>query len=217
MAFRRQPFVNHLLVWVCLAALPAVAEPPALSRVLAGVESRYNRARTLQVRFQETYLQGRNRRTESGALSLRKPGRMRWEYSSPPGKLFVSDGKFLYLYLPSSNRVEKMKAKESEDLRAPLAFLLGRLDFRRDFARFESHAEDSGLWVRAEPKSASLPYLAVEFVVAPDYRIRRVRVTGQDRSVFDFQFEEEKVNPPIDDRIFRFTPPPGAEVVESGG
>jgi outer membrane lipoprotein carrier protein len=200
-----------LLVW--LAAWPAAA-PTDISAVLAGVENRYNRAKTLRVAFSETYVQGRTRRTESGTLYLRKPGRMRWEYSNPPGKLFVSDGKFLYLYTPDSNRVERSKAKETEDMRAPLAFLLGKLNFRRDFGRFTFRAEGEDTYVKAEPSNANLPYSLVEFVVTPGYRIKQVRVTGQDRSVLDFSFSNEAVDPALDASLFTFRTPPGAEVIE---
>lgn len=196
-----------------LAAWPAAA-PTDISAVLAGVENRYNRAKTLRVAFSETYVQGRTRRTESGMLYLRKPGRMRWEYSNPPGKLFVSDGKFLYLYTPDSNRVERSKAKETEDMRAPLAFLLGKLNFRRDFGRFTFRAEGEDTYVKAEPSNANLPYSLVEFVVTPDYRIKQVRVTGQDRSVLDFSFSNEAVDPALDASLFTFRTPPGAEVIE---
>lgn len=208
--------VTRLFLWASLAALPAVAAPPDLDRILKGVENRYNRARTLEVVFSQTYVQGRHRRTESGTLRLRKPGRMRWDYTNPEGKLFLSDGNFLYLYTPSSNRVEKTKAKESEDMRAPLAFLLGRLNFKRDFGRFEYRQEGDGLWIHADPKTANLPYTSVEFVVTPDYRIRRVKVTGQDLSVLDFSFDNEQLNPALSDSLFRFQPPPGAEVVITG-
>ena len=69
-------------------------------------------------------------------MTLRKPGRMRWDYSEPSGKLFLSDGKDVYLYTPDANRVEKTKLKASEDMRAPLAFLLGKLDFSKEFRDF---------------------------------------------------------------------------------
>ena len=49
------------------------------------------------------------KRTESGTLRLRKPGRMRWDYTDPAGKLFLSDGKNLYLYTPANNEVESSK------------------------------------------------------------------------------------------------------------
>ena len=78
------------------------------------------------------------KRSESGTLLLRKPGKMRWDYDQPKGKLFVSDGKFLWLYTPEDNRAEKMKLKESDDMRAPLAFLLGKLDFQKEFRNLQA-------------------------------------------------------------------------------
>ena len=94
----------------------------------------------------------------------------------PPGKLFVSDGKFIYSYTPQDNRAEKMKLKETDDMRAPLAFLLGRLDFNKDFREFRAHAEDGGVFITAIPKSDKLPYSEVSFLVAPDFTIRRLEV-----------------------------------------
>jgi outer membrane lipoprotein carrier protein len=204
------------LLFLCLAAFPALAEAADLTSVLQKVENRYNGAKTLEVQFSETYVHGRTRRTESGTLLLQKPGRMRWYYKSPEGKLFLSDGKFIYLYTPGSNRVERMKAKESEDMRAPLAFLLGKLDFSRDFGRFTWRQQGDEFLIHADPKSANLPYTAVEFIVSPDYRIRRVQVTGHDRSVLDFHFSNEKRNPPVNASVFRFQMPAGAELVEVG-
>src|ERR1700690_2752784 len=83
-----------------------------LNTLLKGVEQHYNRAKTLQVHFVESYMvQGRARKSESGELTLRKPGRMRWDYTAPAGKLFVSDGKDVYLYTPDAHRVEKTKLR----------------------------------------------------------------------------------------------------------
>jgi outer membrane lipoprotein carrier protein len=186
-----------------------------LTSTLREVEKRYNNARTLQVEFKETHTApSRPRRTESGTLYLRKPGRMRWEYSDPPGKLFVSDGKNVYLYTPRNNRVEKMKMKESEDLRAPLAFLLGRLDFDKEFSRFIASPDPLGMRITAEPKSQRLPYNKVEFVVDAENQLRRVIVTGYDHSVLDFEFSGEKVNPRLASSMFQFKMPAGAELVE---
>ena len=65
-----------------LPLLAADTKDIALSIVLDGLENRYNRAKTLQVSFEESYMgSGRPRRSESGELSLLKPGKMRWEYS----------------------------------------------------------------------------------------------------------------------------------------
>jgi len=184
-------------------------------RILKGVEDRYNRTQTLQLAFTESYQLGGRARVEKGDLFLRKPGRMRWQYTAPAGKLFVSDGKFIYSYTPQDNRAEKMKLKETDDLRAPLAFLLGRLDFNKDFREFRARPEDGGVFITAIPKSDKLPYSEVSFLTTPDYSIRRLEVKNQDNSVLKFSFENEKKDPPIQDALFRFTPPPGAEYVDS--
>lgn len=204
-----------------LLALAAVAsavrgEPFDVMKVLKSVETRYNRARTLQVSFEQIYgLGSRPRRTEAGTLTLRKPGRMRWDYREPAGKLFLSDGKDIWFYSPSANRVERMKLKESEDMRAPLAFLLGRLEFHRDFKEYRTRELDGRVWVLALPKSDKMPYREVDFLFSSDFRIERVRVLGQDQSVMEFRFTGEKVNPPLADSLFRFDMPPGAELVET--
>ena len=213
------PRVNSTVsrsAFLAAVVVSAFAADPKLETLLQAVENRYNRAQTLEVSFSETYsAPGRPRKIESGNLYLRKPGRMRWQYSSPTGKLFVGDGKYLYLYTPSNNQVEKTKMKESEDMRAPLAFLLGKLHFDKDFQNFTARPEGAGTWVAAEPKSPNLPYTRVEFAVAPDARIRRVQVTGYDRSVLEFTFENEKLNPPLDAKLFEFRMPPGAGMVEA--
>ncbi len=184
--------------------------------MLRGVEERYNRARTLEVSFEQSYRgQGRAWRPERGKLWLRKPGKMRWEYSEPAGKLFVTDGRYAWLYTPASGEVERTRLKETEDLRAPLAFLLGRLDFQRDFKRFVWRKEGDEAWVVAEPRSDRLVYSRVEFCVDRQHRIRQVRIEGQDRSVMEFRFENERLNPPLEEALFQFRPPPGVRVIES--
>lgn len=154
------------------------------------------------------------RRAESGQLSLRKPGRMRWDYSQPKGKQFVSDGKFLYLYTPDDHQAERMKMKETEDMRAPLAFLLGKLNFQKEFRNIQGKPEGDATRVVAEPKSENLPYSAAEFVITADARIREVKVTAFDKSVLDFTFDQEKLDPPLNPSLFQFQLPPGARLTE---
>jgi len=189
-----------------------------LSGVLKAVEKHYNSARTIQVLFQQSYTPQRGpRRVESGTLFLLKPGRMRWEYQSPAGKLFLADGKNVYLYIPEANRVEKTNLRESEDLRAPLAFLLGKLDFSRDFRQFTLSLQGPDVRVIAEPKSDRFPYTKVEFLVTAGHRIRYLQIVGQDNSLMEFTFEQERVNLPLPASLFQFRMPPGAEVVEASG
>ncbi|MBX5496626.1 MAG: outer membrane lipoprotein carrier protein LolA [Bryobacteraceae bacterium] len=198
-------------------AWPAVAaEEDGLSSILKRVEQRYNRARTIQVSFEQSYTApGRARTTERGELYLRKPGRMRWDYTQPAGKLFLSDGKHIYFYSPSTNRAEKSKLKESEDLRAPLAFLLGKLDFSRDFDRYQYEKSGANTIVTAFPKNNRLPYTKVRFTVTPDYQISHLIVTGQDGSLNEFRFGLERINVLLKDSFFRFELPPGAQFVDA--
>ncbi len=210
-------FVNRFARFVCclgLLTLPLAAATPTES-LLKGVEQRYNRPKTIQMRFEQSQSgKGRITRSESGTLSLQKPGRMRWDYTVPEGKLFLADGKFVYFYNPVTSKVSKSKLKESDDLRAPLAFLMGRLDFHRDFKEFRTQPEGDDTYVIAAPKSDRAPYTQVAFLVAPDFRIKLLRVNGQDHSIMVYRLTGEQVNPDIDAALFRFRMPAGAILVD---
>jgi len=81
-----------------------------------------------------------------------------------------------------------MKLKDSEDYRAPLAFLLGKLDFSRDFEAFQWQAEGPNYRLTAKARNAQAPYGKIEILAKPDYEIQRLVVTGQDDSVLTFDF-----------------------------
>lgn len=196
-----------------LLAVCAFGADTSLDTLLKGVEARYNKTKTLQVLFKEEYTPpGHSRRTESGILMLRKPGQMRWVYSQPAGKLFISDGKLIWLYSPDENRAEEMKFRETDDLRAPLAFLLGKLNFDKEFRNLQSKPEGGDMRITAEPKTDTLPYSAVEFVVAPDNHIKEVKVTGYDKSILHFTFDQERLNPVLDAKLFKFEAPKGVTI-----
>jgi len=196
-------------VLLAVAALGA-ADSVDTQRTLKGVQDRYNKIQTLQVKFTEsTTSRGRTHR-DSGTLYLRKKGKMRWEYAS--GMLFVSDGKFIFSYYPEEHRYEKLSMKESDDMRAPLAFLLGDVDFERDFGTYRTKPQDNDVLITALPKSDKFPYTEVTFLVAADSTIRRLEVKLQTGDLIVFTFEGEKKNPLLTDALFQFTPPKGAEL-----
>ena len=184
-----------------------------ISKTLKGVENHYNTAQSLTVNFAESYTAQGHKRTEKGLLYLRKPGKMRWQYTDPAGKLVVSDGKFLYFL--DNNRAEKLALKETEDMKAPLAFLLGRLHFEDDFNQITTSPDPrtDNLFIVAIPKSDKLPYTKVTFLVSPDSVIHWLSVIGQDGSNLEYVFENEKKNAPVQESMFRFVPPPGVEYV----
>ena len=215
--FARQPFVSRLVPLVILSPALLLAAPQNLDSLLKTVEARYNRTQSLKLDFSQSYAGTRRPvQNESGVLYLRKPGRMRWEYTSPAGKVFISDGKEVVLYDPGDQRAEKSKLKESEDMRAPLAFLLGKLDFKKEFKSFQTRVEGTDSWIVVEPKSENLAYTKVEFLATPEGEIRRVRITGQDQSQLDFTFTNEQLNAPVAPSLFIFHPPPGVQVVDAG-
>src|SRR4029077_19769210 len=106
------------LLVLLLTVLPAVAASPAVDvhAIAQAVDNRYNHLRTLQAEFTETYEGAGIERTESGSLWLKKPGKMRWEYRSPKEKLFLSDGKDAWFYLPGDRQVRRTSVKKLDDL-----------------------------------------------------------------------------------------------------
>src|SRR5260370_38609697 len=118
---------------ICVAAASvAVAKPAAdVHRTATAVDERYNHLHSLQVEFTEIYRGSGTERTESGTLWLKrsgqkKPGKMRWEYRSPTEKLFVSDGRDVWFYVPGDRQARKMAGRKLGGLRPPLAFLVGK-------------------------------------------------------------------------------------------
>jgi len=199
-------------------AVSAFGADVDLARILKLVEKRYNSVKTLEMDFEQTYIApNKARRTESGKLHLRKPGRMRWEYAKPAGKLYVSNGTDYWYYSPLSRQAEKMKLKDAEDMQAPMAFLIGKLDFQRDFDRFVVKQEGELVRITAQPRNPDkAPYREVSFLAAPDARIEQLTVRGQDASTMDFRFRNETRNPAQKDSLYVFVPPEGVEVVMPG-
>src|SRR6266849_8116318 len=106
--------------------------------IVARLEARYRPARTLQVTFLERYTEnGREVRSEAGTAYFRRRGKMRWEYERPDKDLLQVDGKSAWFYVPADHTVTRVPAKESADLRTPLALLAGETRVSRVCARVE--------------------------------------------------------------------------------
>src|SRR5579864_1501442 len=168
--------------WLCASTAPAFALP-SVSSVARQVDERYNHLQTLTADFTEIYQGAGMERTESGMLWLKKPGKMRWEYRSPEEKLFVDDGHNGWLYLPAEKQVRKSSMKKLDDMRSPLAFLLGKtklekelrgLSLAPDIAPMQTH--DTVL--RGVPKGLEEQIGEIVLEVTPENRI--VRLIMQD-------------------------------------
>src|SRR5712671_6323942 len=127
-----RPFSAISIVVVWLAAAVSSAALPNVQAVAHAIDSHYNRLRSLQADFTELYQGGGIERTESGTMWLKKTGKMRWEYRSPEEKLFVGDGREAWLYLPVEKQARKSSMRKLEDLRSPLASLLGKTKLEKE-------------------------------------------------------------------------------------
>jgi len=121
-----------IVVSVGVLAWAVSSSAEDVKAIAAAVDAHYNHLRTLEAEFTEIFQGSGMERTESGTLWLKKPGKMRWEYRSPREKLFVSDGKDAWFYVPEDRQARKESAKKLEDIRSPLAFLLGKTKLQKE-------------------------------------------------------------------------------------
>jgi outer membrane lipoprotein carrier protein len=120
------------------AAVPPQNPPPSVQDVVKLVETRYHSSHTLKAIFLERYNQGRlTARVESGTAYFSSPGRMRWEYESPEEKLFLTDGKTTWFYVPADHTVSRISMKESSDWRTPLSLLTGKANLNKYCKRLD--------------------------------------------------------------------------------
>jgi outer membrane lipoprotein carrier protein len=185
----------------------------------AAVDEHYNRLRSLEAQFTETYRGSGMDRTESGTLWLKKPGKMRWEYRSPKEKLFVSNGKDAWFYLPEDGQARKESAKKLEDARSPLAFLLGKTKLAKELQGLSLASdiepqEAGNVVLRGVPTALADRISEILLEIAPDKRIVRLVMQGVDGASTEYRFSDQKENVSIADSRFDFRTPSGTEVVE---
>jgi outer membrane lipoprotein carrier protein len=216
-----KPIVIRLTACLSVLLFCSQAFPLAdieIGRIAAQVDTHYDRLHTLQADFTETYTGPGARRSESGTLWLKRPGRMRWEYRQPREKLFLSDGKTAWFYVPGEKQARKISVKKLEDLRSPLAYLLGHTKLQKEFTGLslapDVNPEQPGdVVLRGVPRRiGNIDQVLLE--VAPGGRFVRILVTQDDGSTTDFHLANQQENVPIPDQRFRFLPPPGVEIVE---
>jgi outer membrane lipoprotein carrier protein len=201
---------------LCAAGLAADVKSLA-----AAVDTHYNHLRSLETEFTEVYRGSGMERTETGTLWLKKPGKMRWEYRSPREKLFVSDGKDAWFYVPADRQARKTQARKLEDLRSPLAFLLGKTKLEKEL-RGLSLAPDvaplasGNVVLRGVPQALADRVSEVLVEVTPDYRIARIVIQEVDGAATEYRFGAMKEDVAIADGRFDFKPPAGTETVDGG-
>jgi outer membrane lipoprotein carrier protein len=206
----------------CIATLflvTSLAYPTDVHSLASAVDHRYNHLQTLKADFTEIYRGAGMERTESGTLWLKKPGKMRWQYRSPREKLFVSDGQFAWFYVPGEPQVRRTPVRQLDDLRSPLAFLLGKTKLEKELSGL-SPAPDiaprtaGNVVLRGVPRAMADQVNLVLIEITPASWIDRIILEGTDGSSTEFRFQGQTEDGKINDQSFRFAVPAGVEVID---
>jgi outer membrane lipoprotein carrier protein len=208
-----------LLFSAWLVGSMALAAQSDVHAIADKVDQRYNHMQTLQAQFAEAYSGAGMKRTESGTVELKKPGRMRWDYTEPRPKMFLTDGTTAWFYVPGEKQARRTQLKQIEDLRSPLRYLLGKTKLEKEFvglalASDAKPANAGNIVLRGVPKGMQERVSRTLLEVTPDGLITRIVVEEMDGSVTEFRFLQQKENVQVSDQRFKFTPPAGVEVVQ---
>jgi outer membrane lipoprotein carrier protein len=208
----------HRLAALCLSAallVPAIARAQADPALIRRVDDHYNHLTSLRAHYSERYAGMGLDRTESGTLTLKKPGRMRWSYDSPSGKVFVLDGKFAWFYTPGDAQVTRAPAKQLDDLRSPLRFLLGHTQLAKELDQIATAPDGPNFRVTGIPKDMAQRVKLLTLAVNSEGVIQSMKIEEMDGAVTEFAFSSIEENVGVKSSDFIFTPPPGATIVEA--
>ena len=214
--------IGHILaadVWLeAQNAVPAAPSADALARAL---QQRYQTIKDFSADFVHTYKGGvlRTQTSERGTVKIKKPGKMRWVYTAPERKEFVSDGVKIYSHLPQDRQVMVSDVPPDSDASTPAMFLSGKGDIARDFTAsiVQSPVPDAiGLKLTPRRPEAQYDY----FIVAtsqPGLQIRALSTHDRQGGDSVIAFMNLKENQGIPDKEFAFRIPKGADVITNGG
>jgi len=183
------------------------------------VDEHYNHLRSLEGDFTEIYRGEGSERQESGRLWLKKPRKMRWEYRSPKEKLFVSDGQSVWFYLPEERQLRKTDFRKLDDLRSPIAFLLGKTKLEKELQGLSKAVDQppsrpGDVVLRGVPRGMADQVSEVQVEITPSHQIARILLTEPDGGTTEFRFSGWQENVELADSQFHFSPPAGVETIE---
>jgi outer membrane lipoprotein carrier protein len=205
--------------FLLLVAIAIPAHAQDIHQLAQAVDDHYNHLRSLQADFTEIYRGDGAERVESGTLWLKKPRKMRWEYRSPKEKLFISDGEVVWFYLPAERQLRKTSVRKLNDVRSPLAFLLGKTKLENELQGLSKVVDQSPLGagntlLRGIPQAMPGQLSEVQLEITPSDQIVRIVLMEPDGGTTEFRFTNWKENQRLSGDLFSFNPPPGVESVE---
>ena len=192
-----------------------------IRQVAHAVDEHYNHLHSLEAEFTETFRGEGSERVESGTLWLKKPRKMRWDYRSPREKVLVSDGRIVWFYVPAERQVRKTEFRKLDDLRSPIAFLLGKTKLENELRGLSKVVDQAPLIpgdivLRGVPQAMAGQVNEVQLEITPTNQIVRIVLMDPEGGTTDFRFADWKENVSLNDSQFDFTPPPGVETVDGG-
>ncbi len=204
------------MIPVLFALLAAVGLQPAGSRpsadqVARDLQKKYELVRDFSANFDQVYEGGVLHKTvaEHGTVLVKKPGMMRWTYTSPERKEFVSDGHETYLYVPAERQVTVAPVPAANEAGTPILFLAGKGDLTRDFtASFADMPEipRAAYALKLVPKQPERDYDWLILVVDRETLRLEMLVTADSqggRSTITFTNLKENVNIPDKEFVFK--------------
>ena len=199
----------------------AQAQPaPAANEIAAAVQRKYDSIRDFSADFMHNYQGGvlRKKVSERGTVMIKKPGKMRWNYTSPEEKVFVSDGRRIYLYVPADKQVMVSPVPQEDQATTAVLFLAGKGNLTTDFAVSQASGGTSNAYkLRLDPKQPERDYEWLEIMVdKSSYRIVALQAADRQGGHSIFLFTNFKENIGVSDKTFEFKIPRGADVITTG-
>jgi outer membrane lipoprotein carrier protein len=208
------------LLWFPLEGATGSAAQDSASQVASALQAKYDNIRDFTADFTQQYASGifRNKRLERGKVQVKKPGKMRWDYSAPEKKLFVSDGSFVYLWVPADNQVTKSPVPRQDEATTALLFLVGKGNLTRDFTvSFMDGAPADVFGLRLQPRLPDRDYDWLQLQVdRKSLQIRTLTAGDRQGGQSAFTFTNFKENVGLADKTFEFKIPRGADVINAG-
>jgi outer membrane lipoprotein carrier protein len=202
-------------------ATPLLAQSPAqpAGEIARRLQARYDTVRDFTADFSHTYAGGvlKKTATEQGTLQVKKPGRMRWEYVEPEHKLFVSDGRKIYSYIPADKQVIISPMPADDQATTAVLFLVGKGNLTRDFdASYEAGGAPDAWTLKLTPRQPQRDYDWLVLIVDREsLRIRTMMAVEREGGRSTFEFSNYRENTGLADKIFAFRIPRGVDVVNA--
>lgn len=219
MSTTRVALLSAALLAVMVIPLHAASPPesPQLKTLLDRLQKHYQQTNSFSAKFKEEIAPaGGAKREREGMVYYRKPGRMRWEFEGQDQEIIVSDGKQLYSYQPDLNQVIETPLEQAFRSSSFAAFLLGLGNVRRDFevSILPSPNPADGLkHVALKPKNGGD---TIEMGLDPaTLDLRTLRLSDALGDVTSLSFTDFNNGAPLDDKLFAFIPPAGADIVKA--